>query len=116
MYKNVWAESILKLGDLVTTSIAVSYVSVIDSKTYDFDCAIPGTRGKCIFGNQIPRHGVDLPLVLLPRLNRKIGQRNIEQFHGAITTSCNYLVFIPLGPSCVVQRVLSIEPTEQVLA
>ena len=61
---------------------------------YDFDCAIPGARAECVFGNQIPVNGKHLPLVFLPGLDRELIECYIEQFDGAITCSDHDLILV----------------------
>ena len=76
----------------------------------DFDGAVPGARAECVFGDQVPVHGEDLPLVLLPRLDGEFVEADVEQLYRAIAGRDHDLVLVRFGPGEVVEGVLSVKP------
>lgn len=77
---------------------------------YNLDGAIPGTRAKCVLGDEVPMNGEDLPLMLLPGLDGELVERYVEELNGAIACGNDELVLVRFGPGDVVEGVLGIEP------
>lgn len=61
---------------------------------YYFNGAIPRARAESIFRDQIPVHGINLPFMLLPRLDGELIQGDIEEFDGAITSRHHDLILV----------------------
>ena len=71
-------------------------------EAYYLYCAIPGAGAEGIFGDEIPVHGENLPLVFLPRLDRKFIQRYVEELDGTIAGCDDKLILMGFGPREVV--------------
>ena len=56
-------------------------------KAHNLYGAVPRARAEGIFGNEVPVHGEDLPLVLLPRLDREFIEHYIEELDRPIACS-----------------------------
>jgi hypothetical protein len=52
--------------------------------SYDFHGTVPGTGAEGIFRDEVPVDGENLAFVLLPGLDRKIIERDIEEFYGPV--------------------------------
>jgi hypothetical protein len=52
--------------------------------SYNFHGAIPRTGAEGVFCDEVPMDGENLALMLLPGLDRKVVERNIEEFYGPV--------------------------------
>lgn len=77
---------------------------------YDFDGAVPRAGAKRIFADEIPVHGEDFSLMLLPGLHWEFIERGVEELDGAVAGGDYELVLMRFGPGEVVEGVLGIEP------
>ena len=78
--------------------------------TYDFDGAVPGAGAEGVFRDEVPVHGEDFALVLLPGLDGEFVEADVEEFYGAIPRGDYELVFVRFGPREVVEGVLGVKP------
>ena len=81
------------------------------SATHDLHSAVPGAGAETVFCDEIPVHGVDLTLVLLPRLHGELVEADVEELHRAVAARRHELVLVQLRPRQIVQRVLRFKPT-----
>lgn len=77
---------------------------------YNFNSPIPRTRAENIFRDQVPMHGINLLLMLLPRLDGKLIKSYIKKFDGPITSGDHDLILVDFRPGDIVECILRVEP------
>lgn len=77
---------------------------------YHFDRAVPGAGAEAVFCDEVPVHGEDLSVVLLPRLDGEFVEADVEELDGPVAGGDDDLVLVAFGPGEVVEGVLGVEP------
>jgi hypothetical protein len=76
----------------------------------DLNRAVPAAGQERVFGNEVPGHAEDFARVLGPGLHGELGQRDVEEFDGAVAAGGEDLVLVRFGPGAVEEGVLRVEP------
>lgn len=82
---------------------------------YNFDCAVPRTRDKGVFGDWIPTDGKRLALVFVKVHDGEFVDAEVIELERAIAARDNELILVDFGPGEIVKRVVCVKAASDVV-